>query len=339
MTKDEFAIKVRFSARDISSAAVGNAIDHHHEIGKFRRQDVPAAVALARRFDVATLQEEAAGHKNLNTISTDVETAAISLLLTEKIKPEVEKLRIRIFGKSDPPFPDYEDAVDWIERECHKGKPELSASEMARYDKEYNKELSAFADRWSAVFGYRETIQPERPGLRYAHLGLKRVIKVGYWTDSRIGALHDFAERASKRTGFPEHAVVAYLLSGIEPFIPDVSMSWPTMLLTEGLPEITVTFRRVNIRELDFRKAYSFVKEKLGGKRPNSLKAKDLAIIKAIRELGGIPPVKKGKFWVRVQEMLVNEGITDLGPNGVRVRFTRLKKKGIGSDLLALLGA
>ncbi len=358
MTEDEFRSSVREATQDIAPELVDIAIEHTLGISqRIDRDDFWLTVNFARRFGAlmsgaSDSKAEAKSGSNSKVRLASPDTLVCSMLLAAQIKPDVQALRLRLFETSEPPFTDYNDAVDWIEQECEEGKIEHSPEDSARYEREFREELNEFADRWGAVLGFRYDIQPKRPGIMFANLRRNRAYRRPYNSQSKIGPLHCFAEQTSTKTGFSEQSLVAYVLSGIESIIPEMSLSFRSSLpFLKQIEQATVVIRKPNICENDFRRAYASLKEAttirdsanqvVGKSRASLLKDKDVVIIRAIRKLGGIPPKGKGRndFWSRMVEELKSQGIDDIGPHGVRKRVARLTDKEIGDDLVALLYA
>ena len=150
MTNSRFEGPVWMKApQDIPKVFVQRAIDHHLEIGKSSRGDVADAIKLARSFaDIAAMPDEDEDRRVSPLAMTRLETVVTSELLMEQLKPEVENLRDKLFSGTEPPFLDYDDAVNWIEQEAQKGKPDHAGEEGGRLYEVYRKELCDFTERW-----------------------------------------------------------------------------------------------------------------------------------------------------------------------------------------------
>ena len=107
---------------------------------------------------------------------------------------------------------------------------------------------------------------------------------------------------------------------------------------------------KINVSLQDFRDAYALLKKRRKS-RPSILRPEDQAIVVSIKKLGGIPPRGEGrmKFWPKVKDELDEIGsrlpepaatrLTRISPDAIRMRVSRLSKKGIQGELLALIHA
>jgi hypothetical protein len=255
-----------------------------------------------------------------------------SELLRDLIEPDVKALRSELFGDSSAPFPNYDDAVAWIEKESEVGKPNRDAQELRSIGRKVLNEARACFERWDGLLGFSQRFDVTLPMLKYVKPSCSRVVDRGYWSGSRLPRLHSFVERTAHRTGFPEEALVAFVLSGLSPLLPGITVTLSCAPFSSPRPpEITIRLRKPNITFRDLHVAYEMVQQELKMVPPSFLGESDRELVEAIKKLGGVPEKDKNEFWDDIAAELGKD--TRDAP---RVQFSRLKKRLPGELLISL---
>jgi len=156
--------------------------------------------------------------------------------------------------------------------------------------------------------------------LSYAKPGEQRVHKILVQTGP-LADLKGKIDFLSKATGFGESALVAYVLTGIEPVLPlcsiQLSRSW-----TIGFPQccnVMVTFYSSDISFEDLRGVYRQLKRQITRVR---IGEKERCLLKAVQTLG---PGRGKQYWEKVLQLWENPRATDW--RSAKVACMRLREK------------
>jgi hypothetical protein len=305
---------------------VNSAIEHYVEHYMAGESDVQECIALVGRMltisQRSAPEEDQEGEKLSSFALNEVEVALTTEQKLEELKPLADGLREELFGSSEVPFPEYEDAVAWLDREFTAGKPDPSSKRDTFFE-----ELDELTEKWGPLLSYPLKIQPERLGLTYLNPETGWIFKRPYWNQSKLPRLHAFVESVSKHTGFSEHSLVIYILSGIAPSLGHIAIG-TRQFFSGRSPEVTITIRKPKITRDDLVKAYRMIQQERGKKKISGiLRPTDRSIVRAMRQLGSLPPKGKGrrkKYRQDISEKLAASG-TKLSSDAIRMRIGRKK--------------
>lgn len=267
----------------------------------------------------------------------------VSTLLVDSLQPDVEKLRLELFESSEPPFPNFEDAALWMEGEgAQRTAPESRHLERGHeIIDEIGRRAAELSELWDMPI-YSPAIDrlsisyvnPEGGPAR-ADVGPVKV-SVAMGLRSKLVPIKRFIISASSRTGFSEESLVAYILSGTPPLLPELTVTTSYFRNLDVPPVDKIEIRTENFRKEDVTRAFKALQRARGGRKAAPVDAQDHLIIEVVRQLGGIPERGKGEFWSRVSRELRRNGMK-LSADAARMRWYRLRKKGIAPALLASL--
>ena len=331
MTKNEFALAVRIAASsDLSPDTVEKAIRHYQTTGKHSRGEVSDAIGLAAMLQdtaQAGATKEGGTVQNAPFVGPLVpETVITTDLLVDQIRPEVEKLRKQLFGSTAPPFPDYSDAIDWIDGEKQSIRDELEAEETQRVSG-IKDEIHTLMQEMARLRDRSLTFILQAPYLSYASAEDDSTLRTPLPWDSPLYALRALVVETSQLTGFTEASLVAYVLSGEQPVVPRIAMSNEVLVAPVRLRKLTVTIQAREPCREDFLTAYALYKKERGKTRARRMDGTDLAIFKLVREHGGSPQKDPGEFWDTLSNELERREAIKLKPISVRRRFERFPQQ------------
>jgi len=272
----------------------------------------------------------AAGSADLPSGSVDYRPDVVSKLLADSLQHDVEKLRAELFGSTEPPFPEFRDAAAWIEAE----RTRSSDSDGSGDDRghEILDEIGELASELSRVWDmpiYPPTI--ERVTISYINPVHRVHVCAAMGLESRLLPIKRFIIAARSSTGFTEESLVEHILSDIRPSLPGLSIATSIFRGFSIPPTDTITIRNPQVTKEDIARVFNTLRKAREGRRAAPLDFEDWRLIDAIRSSGGVPATEKGEFWERMAREL------DRKPDAVRMRYSRLCRKGVSRALLAEL--
>lgn len=262
----------------------------------------------------------------------------------EAVAPEVRRLRTRLFGSDEPPFPDDRaSALEWMEEmraDDAWGTP--WSSEEAAWVEERVEELREAADRitveLSQLLGRPfEGIRPV-PATPATFVDASGQTKLfGYRTGSELWRLADLTRTIARATGFREPDVVLYVLCGEPPTLPRIVARSKGRRRSVGdgvvdRAEVNATVLAPDITLEDLEELRAFIRSawtrKDGGPPPTFVRW-ERNLLRMMREEGAADRERQPRgFWSDILERW-NEAYPDdaLTPSSLRKRWSRLQEK------------
>jgi hypothetical protein len=198
---------------------------------------------------------------------------------------------------AEPPYPSLEKAIRWIEGEANRKTPGDFSDLVLRYP------------------------NPRGPGARAA------AIPEG----SCLVKLKEYVQKASRVIGYREAPLVDFVLTGPRHLLPRVSITRAGLIpgrLGPGMVKtsvFTITLRAEKVIWEDLRAAFKAI-DGIQRSETGGLSESSLAVVAAIKRLGGVPPRGKRKFWKRVSK---SKGVAPykLRPETVDRRYRRFPEE------------
>lgn len=263
-------------------------------------------------------------------VPSDPTTAIVANRLYDDLEPEVADLRRQLFdGNPDVPFPDWDDAFDWLrQEEADSVRPPGYLEMCEEYEEKIKSLCKEYVSRrgdgeWS--FEFPSGPLAYLPSSRCGHHGMCRMAADPY--QKRLWALWRFVSEKANLTGLGEPSLLAFVLSG--------QRSWPTVSLNvtafrwpEGIRYTTIKVPNPTPSWKDFKYIYSALRRRRDGKK--GLSDVQRALVAALGEAGDYPDRRNGRmdFWEQVastvRERLALEKLTGMM---AKKRFDRLPKK------------
>lgn len=280
-----------------------------------------------RRLEIATSgDEESTGS---GAIPSDPATAILASRLFDDLEPKAAELRRQLFdGNPDVPFPNWDDAFDWLRQEEARG---VRPPDHDRICREYRDKIRRLCDEYSKSTGEMWSLSFPNGILQYLprsgneHRGI-HTMAVRSWC-KKLWSLLVFVSENANRTGLGEPSVLAFVLSG--------QRSWPKVSLTaigsrspKGIRFTTIRIPNPAPSWEDFEYIYGELRKMRDGKK--GLSKINRSLVAAIGEAEKFPERRKGrmKFWedvaTKVREDLELDAFT-----GVMAakRFARLPEE------------
>lgn len=170
-------------------------------------------IRLAQRIRISALQEDDNLYRLENGVEINLQDLVASDFLVSKIAFWIETVRDELFGAPQAPFDnDIENAINWIET-------------TAKSDMENNNPVNAGEGK--EAFPGAEQEETGLPFMmRSIYLPSKSRVK-SLWVQpgTLLYHLSRKAENMSRSTGFNRHSLTIYILTGLEPIMPRVTVS------------------------------------------------------------------------------------------------------------------
>lgn len=262
-------------------------------------------------------------------------TAAGDAMLAA-LRPWAEQVRKEIVeaagGRVSLPFTSVDDAARWIEKEGAPRKATINEARFQRLEGEVQERLKKMrdlvgADAWNYNLPMR-TVAYGKPGSDWTH-------RVPAWRDSPLAPLARAAEQMSKATGFQEAQMTLFILTDKRPLLTPASItarpSWHSLPTGGGIrrQEVTLTLRTPEISFDQLRRLFRRIRHEWQAEKGKSMTARDLAVLKAAEEEGGVPSTwgKGAPFFRRVQKRLARRGISYKTYRSVEAAYDEAVKK------------
>jgi hypothetical protein len=219
--------------------------------------------------------------------------------VAEKIRPAVEQLRSELFDSPAPPFPKYEDAVQWLEQTALEQNAYAQANSQTRIALEQSIHEKLEEYRVLTGEGYQSPFLLNL--LEYAKLGSDWwVHRVHVWGGTSLATLAHTSKRLGDATGFTQASVVAYILAGIPPFLASVSIN-----ILDGYSNefhilrrsATVTMRSPYVTDAQLREMRKVIRSAWRTEKKKPLTESDKQLLDIIQRQGAVPQDKgKGQY-------------------------------------------
>jgi len=233
------------------------------------------------------------------------QTVITSDLLVEKITSYVEQVRQEVFGKKKPPFDDIADARAWLRRKGVEPLPARMQKKIAKYLKQMQV-VRTLVSKLPAV-PWETAVTAASPNLEFP--GEKRAVELVPPHHDELRRIKDATILIEEATGFNRASVTAFVLTGIAPLLPRVTIS-KTISSTRYLEGQEFTpfhmTLKINSKDLTFqelKEIYESLRSEFRVKKKKSFRRKDVELLSAVKTAGK-PPRKKGTvaYWTSIAE-------------------------------------
>ena len=239
----------------------------------------------------------------------------------DELEEPVKDLRKDIFGSDEPPFPQWDDAVSWIQLELSQVKetpknPELDKALQIRI-RELKQDLEAFYDRkvdllWPMLrldypARFDDGFAVRRFGVPKSHRAFRR--------------LAEFQFATSQRTGLQPTVILIFVLSGLRtPLAFNFQIS--QQIIGTKIPETILKLGSAQPSWRELQAVYKYLLRQRGNRK--GLRTSTKILIAEIERAGGVPRKGKMKFWERIAESVTEQTGKKLSKGAARLCFRRL---------------
>lgn len=284
------------------------------------------------------------------------DTLTTSAFLADKIAPWVETVRTEIFGSPQPPFPTIKEAASYLKGVAQEKDPQAEIDLEIYHQGMVDFEMSMAvckvnSSSFSYGAGYGQFLEYIREDGQIGVVKYRYPIPQNWTVPQMRQSAHDFpvlpwlgneVRLMAKATGFDEHAVVAYILCGIEPLLQRWRLTgrqgFQRSPSGETLRPVSLNLE-IKTKDITFeelRGIYQSIRKGMKAKRTDPLNKRHLWLYQTVKEKGG--PKKKGEkgkvaFWQSIMEA-ANEEFKDhwgFEPWGswkaVKIAYNRLIKR------------
>lgn len=243
----------------------------------------------------------------------------------EKVYDELEELakglRKDIFGSDKPPFPQWEEAMSWIQSEFSQieetPRDQGEGNTLRLRLSELRQDLEVFYDR--VVYLDMTVPSLEYPAEAGDHLVVRRV---GAPKSHRaLGRLAAFQYTASKQTGLQRAAILIFVLTGRRTFFKFNIRTSEQIIGTKVAKTILELPSALPSRQ-DVLDAYGYLREMRGNRK--GLRNGTKVMIAEIKKAGGVPTEGIMEFWRAIAEAVNKQMGSKLTGAAARKRFGRL---------------
>jgi hypothetical protein len=324
--KKEFENRCKSRAQEKLRPYIPKAIEGVQKIDGLSgsRTDITKVIQLAGEFyDLLRTVDKPTDLELL--LKFNPETAIMSDMLLSDIHPIVEEIRLRLFGKKSPPFPNnIENSVTWIINESKNvpesvvKRPKLSLPEFIKLMKEtipsYTKRKEKFLP------GHMISFRIEKLTIPYRDLNGNRK-RMPILKGTKLFHLAINSKQIAQNTDFPQDSLITFILTGIRPYLPSF--------------RIKTGIRKFGYVQIDFHRGmdyeeFLYLHRKLKSffKRKNTLNEKHFEVYRLVSKKGGIPQKNKSDFWAEVLEEWNNSHPDDKygSANNLRITYNRIIK-------------
>jgi hypothetical protein len=341
MRAAEFRRTVKKKTRSIpgwaADAAVSFALDQG---GPLDANAVARCLDLGRRFS--------ASYEDTTVLPAMPGMLILSDELVDAITPEIERVRVKMFGKPTPPFQSIPEAAAWIEATAEAERFTPSPQQLEEVERllEQADELVTTAARLR-----KQHLEHLTGGLLvnrfmyYAKPGSEAAVLVPVRPGSRLELLQATTERLAKETDFWEAAIVAYALVGLRPVLAPARVKprwrWHRDIGTRRWVVIELYSGELGPKQL--RQVYQRARRHLARHYAKPVSDEHRFLVETVKGLGGVPVGRaRGglvRFWKSVMaECNRHRRRPYTTWRGVEMRYRRLVKKidvqrnGVGDD-------
>lgn len=268
--------------------------------------DVDKVIRLAERIRISSLQ----GNEDISNMENNVEISSQDLVtsdfLVRKITSWVEKTREELFGAPEPPFiDDLESAISWIET-------------TARIDLE-NKNPAAASIK-KEIYQIAEQQETSVPFLRrdiFVPVNNK-VKSIFVQPGTLLYNLSRKIETIAGATGFGKPSVITYILTGLEPILPRVNITFQTgraslpdngdhkvekKPVTISRKSIVIEIQSADLSPQELKAIYDRYRQELKIRKTKSLSKDQVKLFYLVYNRGGPPREGAKAFWQDVKEV------------------------------------
>ena len=268
--------------------------------------NVDKVIRLAERIRISSLHE----NEDLSNMENNIEISSQDLVtsdyLVRKITPWIEKTREEIFGAPEPPFvDDLESSISWIETTARidlENKNPAAAS--------IKKEIYQIAEQQdtSVPFLRRDIFIPSNG----------KVKSIFVQPGTLLYNLSRKIEAVAGATGFGKPPVTAYILTGLEPILPRVNISYQTgrasipdksnhknisSSVTLSRKSIVIEIHSADLSPQELKAIYDRYRQELKIKKSKSLSKDQVKLFYLVYNRGGPPREGAKAFWQDIKEI------------------------------------
>ncbi len=271
--------------------------------GKPSHANLNDIIRLAERIRISSLQEADDFYNLESSIEISPQDLVSSDFLIHEIKGWVENIREELFGAPEPPFPDdLNSALSWIETTARNDSAQNNSQAVSS-----GSESKQFADQQkeSVPFLRRDIFVPSKNSVKSLYVQPGTLL---YNLSRKIDII-------TGATGFARHALTVFLLTGLEPILPRVSISLnlgrvelPENYKQNNSPKKTLAKRSLKIEihtadlsPKELKTIYDQYRRELKVRKTKSLSNEQVKLYYLVRNKGG-PPQKGSKaFWQEIR--------------------------------------
>src|SRR5450759_3841469 len=286
---DKRAVKRRViseaSNESLSYHNVDAAINVNVSQGKTQEKHVEECVFLALSYEIESASEKEDEVELKHYFPPHVFPTSQGELLVKQVESWIESIRRELFGKDQPPFKSYPDAVRWMKQEAKK-RPKPSKKDQKRVQELETEIIDKQKKRNRLTRQSGMSICWEALSIPYVDFPVRpdswvEIMPVSF--DKPLGPLAIDSKKISETTGFRQVEVVAWILSAERPVIPGARLYIPvspTWTLTPA-GEIFTRQARIDIFSPDLKPSeiVELYKKAQDYLRPFHLSARNRALL------------------------------------------------------------
>lgn len=285
--------------------ALTKAVELFEIIGnKLSANQTADILRLAERIRINSLKEEDDFLNLDGSIELSLQDIVSSDYLVDKISYWVEQIREELFGVKEAPFPDdLDSSISWIETTA---LIDLENKKSAGVSTEDNIQEHAFSQQAGIPFLMRDILIPTKNSVK----------SIWVQPGTLLYNLSRKVETISRATGFSRHALTMYILTGLEPILPRLSISLNLgkaelpcrdSNLQDNNHKLTKRSLKIEIHTADLspkelKMIYDKYRSELKIRKTKSLSSEQVKLYYMVRNQGGPPAQGSKAFWQDIRK-------------------------------------
>jgi hypothetical protein len=263
--------------------------------------------------------------------------------ILKELEPSVRWVRKKMFGREAAPFKTQKEAVTWLEDTVRASRTELTKQQKQEAG-ELRKRAIELCLKLQAITKMQHGFSSRIPAtVAYCRPNSRHVEEVPVPLESPLMPLARGSEQIANATGLMRARVVAYVLTGARPTLPPVTIrieSESVYTLPTGEQcrrnQIVLEVNSPDISDEQLRKIRRKIRSIWKAHRAKPLTKQDEALLRVVKNLGGVPDTGKRQFWKKVvakcNEMGESFGSFETVKSRHRRLMERLKKRGLNNE-------
>ncbi|MDZ4132076.1 MAG: hypothetical protein U1E11_02980 [Dethiobacteria bacterium] len=302
--------------------------------GNILDDQLDTVLRLAERIRINSLRDGDDLYNICDTVEIKPQDLVAGDFLIDKIGYWVEMIREELFGATEPPFvDDLESAINWLETTAR-----IDMQEKNSFSASANSELNQVAAQQTSVpFLMRDIFIPAKSSIK----------SIWVQPGTLLYNLSRKIQGIAKATGFRPHALTVYILTGLEPVLPRVTIS--TNLGRADLParkagqtgtvelkprklskrSLKIEIHTADLSPAELKTIYDQYRQELKIRKTKTLSDDQIKLFYLVRSKGGVPDQGTKAFWLMVRDSWNSDPVNKayISWEGIYQRYKIIEKK------------
>jgi hypothetical protein len=300
LTNQEFIRAVEAQARDVPAGLLRQAAEAYLILGEPTEQEAKR-VGVLLRATWAWVEQRGPAHNPMIDRQTIEALLAEGQIAAERLAHEVAAIRRKLFRSPGVPFPDYDQAAAWLEREAQRQLAPRDKTRVGALERALVRHVQRLRN-----LGRPVRVAFTRPVLRYLPSKEPDVRVVPVQPGSKLAKLAEWAQTLARAAGCSDTLMLAHLLSGVPlacgPRLHTAITSIQLPLSRQWLARVDVTVQLPAPQMMTARtwmRLYRSLRQEVPRPHAYQITPKQAALLRLVGARGGVPRTGKVAFWQR----------------------------------------